>query len=71
MADTRVGSCGLGTTGAATTANVARAGYPLTVWVICISDTPAVESALFGAGGPAEGSAEGALARAVREWNWL
>ena len=32
MAETRVGFCGLGTMGAAMAANVARAGYPLTVW---------------------------------------
>jgi 3-hydroxyisobutyrate dehydrogenase len=79
---TRVGFVGLGTMGAAMAANLARAGFPLTVWnrtpgrapelkdlgvheassltdlaaaadvvVICISDTPDVESALFGSGG--------------------
>jgi len=32
MAEIRVGFCGLGTMGAAMAANVARAGYPLTVW---------------------------------------
>jgi len=32
MAKIRVGFCGLGTMGAAMAANVARAGYPLTVW---------------------------------------
>ncbi|RKY16151.1 MAG: NAD(P)-dependent oxidoreductase [Planctomycetota bacterium] len=32
MAETRVGFCGLGTMGAAMAANVARAGFPLTVW---------------------------------------
>lgn len=32
MARIRVGFCGLGTMGAAMAANVARAGYPLTVW---------------------------------------
>jgi 3-hydroxyisobutyrate dehydrogenase-like beta-hydroxyacid dehydrogenase len=32
MAETRVGFCGMGTMGAAMAANVARAGYPLTVW---------------------------------------
>ena len=29
---TRVGFCGMGTMGAAMAANIARAGYPLTVW---------------------------------------
>ncbi len=32
MSETRVGFCGLGTMGAAMAANVARAGFPLTVW---------------------------------------
>jgi 3-hydroxyisobutyrate dehydrogenase len=32
MTETTVGFCGLGTMGAAMAANVARAGYPLTVW---------------------------------------
>lgn len=32
MAETRVGFCGLGTMGAAMAANVARVGFPLTVW---------------------------------------
>jgi 3-hydroxyisobutyrate dehydrogenase len=32
MADTRVGFCGMGTMGAAMAANVARAGFQLTVW---------------------------------------
>lgn len=32
MADMRVGFCGMGTMGAAMAANVARAGFPLTVW---------------------------------------
>ena len=32
MTETRVGFCGLGTMGAAMAANVARAGFPLTVW---------------------------------------
>jgi 3-hydroxyisobutyrate dehydrogenase len=32
LAEIRVGFCGLGTMGAAMAANVARAGYPLTVW---------------------------------------
>lgn len=92
MVDTRVGFCGLGTMGAAMSANVARAGFPLIVWnrtpgraslplsagaaeaespravaagsdivVICVSDTPDVETVLFGQGGVAEGLAPGAL----------
>lgn len=92
MSETRVGFCGLGTMGRAMAANVAEAGFPLTVWnrtpgraagpvaagaveavgpaavaaasevvVICVSDTPDVEAVLFGAGGLAEGLAEGAL----------
>jgi len=32
VADMRVGFCGMGTMGAAMAANVARAGFPLTVW---------------------------------------
>ncbi|MFV2062412.1 MAG: NAD(P)-dependent oxidoreductase [Chloroflexota bacterium] len=32
MTETRVGFCGMGTMGAAMAANVARAGFPLTVW---------------------------------------
>lgn len=32
MSETRVGFCGMGTMGAAMAANVARAGFPLTVW---------------------------------------
>jgi 3-hydroxyisobutyrate dehydrogenase len=32
VADIRVGFCGMGTMGAAMAANVARAGFPLTVW---------------------------------------
>jgi 3-hydroxyisobutyrate dehydrogenase len=92
MTETRVGFCGLGTMGAAMAANVARAGFPLTVWnrtpgradepldagaveaadpaavaaasdvvVICVSDTPDVESVLFAEGGLVDGLAEGAL----------
>jgi 3-hydroxyisobutyrate dehydrogenase len=92
MTETRVGFCGLGTMGAVMAANVARAGFPLTVWnrtpgradepldagaveaadpaavaaasdvvVICVSDTPDVESVLFAEGGLADGLAEGAL----------
>ncbi len=89
---TRVGFCGLGTMGAAMAANVAAAGFPLTVWnrtpgravavlgagaveapdpaavaaasdivVICVSDTPDVESVLFDDAGLAEGLKQGAL----------
>ncbi len=92
MAETRVGFCGLGTMGAAMAANVARAGYPLTVWnrtpgkateavgagavvalspaavasasevvVICVSDTPDVETVLFGKGGLADELTAGSL----------
>lgn len=92
MPGTRVGFCGMGTMGAAMAANVARAGFPLTVWnrtpgratlpvsegavevstpeavatgsdivVICVSDTPDVETVLFGKAGLAEGLAEGGL----------
>jgi 3-hydroxyisobutyrate dehydrogenase len=32
VSDTRVGFCGMGTMGAAMAANLARAGFPLTVW---------------------------------------
>ena len=92
MAEMRVGFCGLGTMGAAMAANVARAGFALTVWnrtpgkagpaveagateaaspsavaaasdivVICVSDTPDVESVLFGEDGIAAGAASGTL----------
>lgn len=92
MTETRVGFCGLGTMGAAMAANVARAGFPLTVWnrtpgradeplaagaveaadpaavaassdvvVICVSDTPDVESVLFAEGGLADGLTRGSL----------
>ena len=88
----RVGFVGMGTMGVAMAANVARAGFPLTVWnrtpgragpalelgateagtrrelaassdvvVICVSDTPDVESALFGADGVAAGARPGTL----------
>ena len=88
----RVGFVGLGTMGAAMAANLARAGFPLTVWnrtrgragaltelgateartardlaansdvvVICVSDTPDVESALFGPDGIADGIRRGSL----------
>jgi 3-hydroxyisobutyrate dehydrogenase len=88
----RVGFVGMGTMGVAMAANVARAGFPLTVWnrtpgkagavvelgateaktpralaeasdviVICVSDTPDVEQALFGEDGVAAGARSGAL----------
>jgi len=87
MVDERVGFCGLGTMGAAMAANVARAGFPLTVWnrtpgrgpeldalgvsraatarevadasdivVVCVSDTPDVESVFFDDDGIAAGA---------------
>lgn len=89
---TRVAFAGLGTMGAAMAANIARKGFPLTVWnrtpgragdlvelgateadspasavsgsdvaVICVSDTPDVESVLFGDDGVASGLGPGAL----------
>ena len=88
----RVGFVGMGTMGAAMAANLARTGFPLTVWnrtrgraaaltelgateaatardlaansdvvVICVSDTPDVEAALFGPDGIADGIQRGAL----------
>jgi 3-hydroxyisobutyrate dehydrogenase len=88
----RVGFVGMGTMGVAMASNVARAGFPLTVWnrtpgkagpavelgateagtprelaedsdvvVICVSDTPDVEAALFGPDGVAEGVRSGTL----------
>jgi len=88
----RVGFVGLGTMGSAMAANLARTGFPLTVWnrtrgraadlvalgateaptardlaaasdviVICVSDTPDVEAALFGPDGVAEGARRGSL----------
>jgi 3-hydroxyisobutyrate dehydrogenase len=88
----RVGFVGLGTMGSAMAANLARAGFPLSVWnrtpgrasdlvaqgateaptasdlaansdviVICVSDTPDVESALFGPDGIADGVRSGSL----------
>lgn len=88
----RVGFVGMGTMGVAMAANVARAGFPLTVWnrtpgkagpavelgareaktprdlaadsdviVICVSDTPDVEAALFGPDGVAAGARPGTL----------
>ena len=88
----RLGFVGLGTMGSAMAANLARAGFPLTVWnrtsgkaedliaqgateartardlaansdviVVCVSDTPDVEAALFGPDGVAEGVRSGSL----------
>ncbi|MBM4408106.1 MAG: NAD(P)-dependent oxidoreductase [Chloroflexi bacterium] len=88
----RVGFVGMGTMGVAMAANVARAGFPLTVWnrtpgragpavdlgatevktprelaaasdviVICVSDTPDVEAALFGPDGVAAGARPGSF----------
>jgi 3-hydroxyisobutyrate dehydrogenase len=88
----RVGFVGMGTMGVAMAANIARNGFPLTVWnrtagkagpvlelgateantpkelaqnadviVVCVSDTPDVEAALFGDEGVASGVREGAL----------
>jgi 3-hydroxyisobutyrate dehydrogenase len=88
----RIGFVGLGTMGAAMAANLARAGFPLTVWnrtpgrartlielgataaptpaavaktsdivVTCVSDTPDVDSILFGRHGVAEGAVKGLL----------
>ncbi|HEY3164822.1 MAG TPA: NAD(P)-dependent oxidoreductase [Candidatus Limnocylindrales bacterium] len=92
MADGRIGFLGLGTMGAAMAANLARAGFAVTVWnrspgrapeldelgviraampadvardtdamVVCVSDTPDVESVLFGPQGVAAGSRQGQL----------
>jgi 3-hydroxyisobutyrate dehydrogenase len=47
MLQTRVGFCGLGTMGAAMAANVARAGFPLTVW----NRTPGRAATALAAGG--------------------
>jgi 3-hydroxyisobutyrate dehydrogenase len=88
----RIGFVGLGTMGAAMAANLARAGFAVTVWnrtsrpepelddlgvtrvdtpaaaaagsdvvVLCVSDTPDVESVLFGPDGVADGAAPGSL----------
>ena len=88
----RIGFVGLGTMGAFMAANLARAGFVLTVWnrtpgragdvvalgareagtarevaaqsdvvVACLTDSPQVESVLFGPDGLAEGFAPGAL----------
>ena len=92
MGDRTIGFLGLGTMGAAMAANLARAGFEVTVWnrtpgrgaeldgtgigrgasprdvaaaadvlVICVSDTPDVESVLFGADGVAAGARPGSL----------
>ncbi len=58
MSETRVGFCGLGTMGAAMAANVAAAGFPLTVW----NRTPGRAGAAVAAGaveavGPAAAAA--------------
>jgi 3-hydroxyisobutyrate dehydrogenase len=91
-APTPVAFLGLGTMGSAMAANIARAGFPLTVWnrtpgrgsdlddldvtvaptaaaavgeadiiVLCVSDTPDVESVLFGVDGVIHGARSGAL----------
>ena len=60
MAETRVGFCGLGTMGAAMAANVARAGYPLTVW----NRTPG-KAASAVAEGAVEGPSPSAVASAA------
>ena len=88
----KVAFLGLGTMGAAMAANLARAGFPVTVWnrtpgrapeladlgvevaatpadavgdtpivVICVSDTPDVESVLFGEDGVASAARAGTL----------
>ena len=59
MADTRVGFCGLGTMGSGMATNVARAGYPLTVW----NRTPGRAEAAVAAGA-AEGLSPAAVAGA-------
>ncbi|MEX1295681.1 MAG: NAD(P)-dependent oxidoreductase, partial [Candidatus Limnocylindrales bacterium] len=63
MPETRVGFCGLGTMGAAMAANVARAGYPLTVW----NRTPGKASPAVAEGAVESGtpSALGAAAEVV------
>jgi len=88
----RLGFAGLGTMGSYMAANLARAGYPMTVWnrtpgrakelvelgareatspadlarssdiiFTCVTDSPQVESVLFGPNGVAEGAHRGAL----------
>ena len=59
MADTRVGFCGLGTMGSGMAANVAQAGYPLTVW----NRTPGRAGAAVAAGA-SEGLSPAAVASA-------
>ena len=59
MADTRVGFCGLGTMGSGMAANVAQAGYPLTVW----NRTPGRAGAVVAAGA-SEGLSPAAVASA-------
>lgn len=58
MSETRVGFCGMGTMGAAMAANVARAGFPLTVW----NRTPGRADLPLG-----EGATEAATPEAVAE----
>jgi 3-hydroxyisobutyrate dehydrogenase len=88
----RIGVVGLGTMGGAMAHNIARAGFPLTVWnrtpertrafevlgipvastpaalggavdvvLVCVSDSPDVESVLFGPDGVASGAPPGSL----------
>jgi 3-hydroxyisobutyrate dehydrogenase len=92
MTDRSIAFLGLGTMGAAMAANLARAGFEVTVWnrtrgrapeldelgvrraatpseassaadvaVVCVSDTPDVESVLFGPDGAADGLRSGSL----------
>lgn len=92
MSGERVGFLGLGTMGAAMVANLARAGFAVTVWnrsegrapeldalgvtraatpadvaratdliVVCVSDTPDVDTVLFGPDGVASGARGGQL----------
>ena len=58
---TRVGFCGMGTMGAAMAANIARAGFPLTVW----NRTPG-RAALPVSLGATEAATPAELAAAVR-----
>jgi 3-hydroxyisobutyrate dehydrogenase len=60
MAEIRVGFCGLGTMGAAMAANVADAGFPLTVW----NRTPGKAARAIGAGA-VEASSPSAVADAA------
>jgi len=59
LSDTRVGFCGLGTMGSGMATNVARAGYPLTVW----NRTPGRAGAAVAAGA-VEGLSPAAVASA-------